>query len=164
MISSSRPETLAFLKVFGVELPPKTTLTTDMLEQKLRKTLDCAQYITDAMNVDGPGKKLLDIASLQPWSNGSVQIAIMRGLMSEAIQNQKKMLAGETKGPPLGLDPLMDVRQTVLSIAKHFDMGVTEFCSRDQTGSSAIIIRVSTVFVQFYLDGNAQGRLDVTPL
>ncbi|KAG8996078.1 hypothetical protein FRB93_000929 [Tulasnella sp. JGI-2019a] len=140
MLPTSRDEIFDLLKALGVEIHPKTTLSTEVLEGRLRKALDCVQYITDVISTPGGGA--LDLHGVEPWTCGDTYVATRRGSLGEAITNYttQKWI------PELYLNALMNLRQTVMSMASHFDNGCTRFCLQDENKESAIIIRILKVF------------------
>lgn len=147
MLATPRDDVLTLLRAVGVELPPKTTLTTEVLEKRLGRALDAAQYIEDAIE---PGHTHLDIQELKLWpKEEKLQEATRRGNVIESIQNSIR----GSQVPELYVDPLKDVRQTVMSIGANHDNGVTMFSLQDKEQISVVFIRVSTairdVFAHF---------------
>ncbi|KAG8846385.1 hypothetical protein FRB96_001998 [Tulasnella sp. 330] len=168
MLPTSRGDIFHLLKALGIEIHPKTTLPTATLEKRLRKALDSAQYITDAIDTpeDSDGKLTLDVRKMKPWSRGNVYSASQRGSLGEAMINY----ATQNTVPELYVNALTDLRQTVMSMGAYFDKGCTLFCLQDQKKEeSAITIRVIEVlekhekvpvFMVLYVHGtkeNPQG-------
>ncbi|KAG8992101.1 hypothetical protein FRB94_012009 [Tulasnella sp. JGI-2019a] len=143
MLPTSRDEIFNLLKALGVEIHPQTTLSTDALEKRLRKALDCAQYITDAVNISEDGDGQIDLSGVKPWSKGKVFDAVRRGSLTEAMINS----ATPNAIPDLYVNALMDLRQTAMSLAANFDKGHTLFWLQDANREeSSIIIRIIKVF------------------
>ncbi|EEB96698.1 hypothetical protein MPER_04124, partial [Moniliophthora perniciosa FA553] len=130
----------------GIEIPPSTRLPESAVEHKLQKAIDATQYL----------KKVLPDASATPinpksfplWSKAtnpkSIYESTRRGNIAEALQNTKARLAGTTAFP-LYESAFIDVRQTIMSLAKNMDNGFDRAIMQDKDHNVAICIRVVEV-------------------
>ena len=142
MTTFTRLETVSVLGSLGLELPPNTKLSDEMLEKRLRDALNAAQQKHRL-------PALLDLKSLSPWpTSNSAQPpskkkplldAIKRGNIGEAAYNYAR---GSQK-TVLYVDPFMDLRQTIMGFAYWIDQGVTRCTIQDQEKENcAINVRV----------------------
>ncbi|KAI3622132.1 ankyrin repeat and mynd domain-containing protein 2-like [Moniliophthora roreri] len=145
-ITATREQKLGLLASMGIEVPPSTRLPESAVEHKLQKAIDATQYL----------KKVLPDASATPidpksfplWSQTtnpkSIYESTRRGNIAEALQNTRAKLAGTTAFP-LYESAFMDVRQTIMALAKYMDNGVDRAIMQDKDKNAAICIRVVEV-------------------
>ncbi|KAI0370797.1 hypothetical protein BV20DRAFT_994690 [Pilatotrama ljubarskyi] len=126
----TRSEILKTLNSMGVEIPANTKLPDETLEKRLRSALDAAQEknrFSDQLDLRSLRKwPLLKGGEPQAWDEGrSLLDAVKRGNMQEARQNHLASLLGADRHNELYVDPFMDLRQTVMSIANVLDQGLS---------------------------------------
>ncbi|KAJ7060580.1 hypothetical protein C8F01DRAFT_1143173 [Mycena amicta] len=145
----SRQEILDLLAAMGVRLPPKTKLPDTELDKRLSKTLDSAQYLSRVVP-DPP----LDPTIHPCWfdktrKSMTVLDGIHRHNMLEAGMNAQQRATG-TEAFPLFGNPFMDLRQTLMAIAKTCDEGrvgtkIPPIAIQDEADTSGIAMRVLDV-------------------
>lgn len=118
-IRFERDELIAALDHMKVTIPPRTKLPDDALDKRLKQALNAAQmsqkYIT---------KSILNVSKLPAWPIGrSVYENIRRGDLNEALTVAGARERGNDPFP-LYKNGFMDLRQTLMSIAKNWDGGV----------------------------------------
>ncbi|KAI0658124.1 hypothetical protein C8Q70DRAFT_1045837 [Cubamyces menziesii] len=122
----TRSETLQALASMGIELPPHTRIPDEDLEKRLRLALDAAQEknrFSDALKtLDLPQWPLIKADKIQSNSRPLLE-AVRRGNWQEARQNQAAMALGASGAPAIFVDPFMDMRQTLMSLANALDNG-----------------------------------------
>ncbi|KAJ2966965.1 hypothetical protein NUW54_g13652 [Trametes sanguinea] len=137
----TRTETLEVLASMGVEIPVNTKIPGDDLEKRLRAALDAAQ---EKARFSTP----LDLKALPAWpsvltndisaSSRPLLEAVKRGNMREAAHNY----ARGSRDTELFVDPFMDLRQTIMSLANVLDSGLAWCTIQDpEQQKSAINIR-----------------------
>lgn len=141
-MSFTRQETLALLSSMGVDLPPSTKLPDDALEKRLKRAINCAQSISTAL----PSVPLQPSAiPAWPHTSGktSLQEAISRINFGEALAIQRARTQGQQNPHQLYENPFMDLRQTLLAVARAWDDGV-ETCILQDAGKfeHSVLIRV----------------------
>lgn len=141
--SDDRDELLHALRSMGIELPPRSKLTTDSLDKKLRKALDLSQCI----KAEFKGANTLDFSKLKEWSTVSSSPLLQSVKTISVNEVSKNFVAisqtGSIPAPELFVDPFIDLRQTIMGLGKAFDEGVTISLLRDKEGIHSIILRVS---------------------
>ncbi|RDX40254.1 hypothetical protein OH76DRAFT_1413095 [Lentinus brumalis] len=141
----TRTETLQVLRSMRVEIPEDTKLSDENLEKRLCDALNAAQQ---KERLSSP----LDFDALAPWpvpregvadSNAkSVLAAVTRGNLAEAAMNH----ARNSRTPELYIDPFIDLRQTVMSIANLIDQGIKWCIVQDnQREQWAINLRFASI-------------------
>ncbi|KAI8996668.1 hypothetical protein BD414DRAFT_434731 [Trametes punicea] len=123
----TRTEILRILQSMGIELPQNTKIPDDTLEKRLRAALDAAQ---EKSRFPSQLKPL----ELAPWPLAKADElnsrarplldAVKRGNWQEALANYMRG-RGACAAPELYVDPFMDLRQTVMSLANVLDQGLT---------------------------------------
>ncbi|KAH9848072.1 hypothetical protein C2E23DRAFT_740226 [Lenzites betulinus] len=143
----SRAETLNVLASMGLELPEGTKLVQDVLERRLRAALHAAQEsgkISDQSSIQLLSKWPLPVAGEQNIRQRPLLEAVRRGNMDEARQN---VMQGSYTGPALYLNPFMDLRQTIMSLANTLDNGLMWCTIQDpERENHAINIRFLHVY------------------
>lgn len=115
----SRAETLTVLGKMGVSIPPRTKLSDEALEKRLRQALNASQLKSALVP-----SSTLDIKNLPSWpSTRNVYEAIRRGNMQEAMMTAAARAGGSDTPFELYTNAFMDLRQTLMSIAKNWDDG-----------------------------------------
>lgn len=141
--TDDRDELLHALRWMGIELPPRSKLTTDSLDKKLRKALDLSQCI----KAEFKGANTLNLSKLKEWSavsSSPLMESVKTVSVNEASKNFTALSAtGSIPAPELFVDPFIDLRQTIMGLGKAFDEGVTISLLRDKEGTHSIILRVS---------------------
>ncbi|KAI0704230.1 hypothetical protein C8T65DRAFT_654302 [Cerioporus squamosus] len=127
----TRTETLRVLKSLRVEIPEDTKLLDENLEKRLRDALNAAQQ-KDRLSIP------LNLDALSPWpvpregmpdsTAKPMLAAVTRGNLAEAAMNH----ARNQRVPELYVDPFIDLRQTVMSIANLIDKGIKWCVVQDQ--------------------------------
>ncbi|KAI0761367.1 hypothetical protein BD413DRAFT_607160 [Trametes elegans] len=122
-----RAELLHILSAMGVEIPENSKLSGETLEKRLRSALDASQ---ERDRFPTP----YDVAVLPKWPvarAGEIDTsvrplleAVRRGNMHEAMKNSMANRLGVGNPPELYIDPFMDLRQTVMSLANALDQGL----------------------------------------
>ncbi|CDO77860.1 hypothetical protein BN946_scf184668.g4 [Trametes cinnabarina] len=137
----TRAETIKVLSSLGVEIPENTKIVDEELEKRLRTALDAAQE-KDRFSIP------LDLKTLPKWpivkpdeistSSRPLLDAVNRGNVQEALHN----LARGSRRTELYVNPFMDLRQTLLSLANMLDKGFTWCTIQDpEKVKSAIHLR-----------------------
>ncbi|KAK7058326.1 hypothetical protein VNI00_001957 [Paramarasmius palmivorus] len=147
-VETSREEKLSLLTAMGIDISPSSRLPDKVLRQKLQSTIDAAQYIQRIIpKYDEPGTPI-NPASFPLWSKKSetksIYESVRRGNIAEAYQNCSARMAGTTAFP-LYENAYMDVRQTIMTLAKNMDDGHDAAILQDKDHNSAICIRVVEV-------------------
>lgn len=126
----------------GVELPPKTKLSDDELDKRLSKTLDGCQYL--ARVVPNPP---LNPVSYKPWclnkSNKRILHAIRRHNFGESSVVYDNLMKGNSHPYTLYSDPLMDLRQSLMTMGNYWDEKRTCMMLADEEKTSCIFMRAS---------------------
>ncbi|KAI0816920.1 hypothetical protein BC628DRAFT_1334034 [Trametes gibbosa] len=136
----SRVEKLKVLASMGLELPEGTKLVDEVLERRLRAALDAAQ------ERDRIPANVQELAHWPRINLGERPLlaAVRRGNMLEAQQNATQ---GSSTGPALYVNPFMDLRQTIMSLANTLDNGLTWCTIQDpERDNHAINIRFLDVY------------------
>lgn len=110
----------------------------EALQKRLRQALSCAQYLSNVLK-----KPPLDPAILPEWpSSRTVYDGVRRVNFQEATENFHARLQG--KEVELYKNPMIDARQTLMSIAKSWDEGHRWMVLQDPDSEQcAINVRVS---------------------
>ncbi|KAG7091274.1 hypothetical protein E1B28_010323 [Marasmius oreades] len=141
-IEATREEKLGFLSSMGVELSPNTRLPEEAVDKRLRGAIDGAQYFYSVID-----EVPVNPASFPMWSktdpeNKPLVLAVRRGNFAEVTA----MLKARGENPfPLYQNAFMDVRQTLMTLGKHFDDGHPEAVLQDKGHDYAICMRVLEV-------------------
>lgn len=142
-LETNRAEKLGMLIAMGVELSPATRLPDKEIINKLYGAIDTSQAfnkVTDA--------KILDPSSLPVWSasqSKSVYESVRRGNLAEAMRNY----AHGDEAFPLYQNAFLDVRQTLMSLARNWDNGLSYAVLQDKNNDFAICMRVCMGFPMF---------------
>ncbi|KAJ3542898.1 hypothetical protein NM688_g5924 [Phlebia brevispora] len=142
-IKLSREELISALNHMQVAIPPKTKLLDEALRQRLKQALNGSQDAANTIH-----KPDLDISKLPAWPSGcSVYEATIRGDLNEALKIASARSRGGNDPFPLYDNPFMDLRQTVMSVAKNWDGGLKSNVVQDQSHQKcAINLRVVSVY------------------
>lgn len=147
--TDDRDELLHALRSMGIELPPRSKLTTDSLDKKLRKALDISQCI----KTEFKGPRTLDVSKLKEWSavsSAPLLKSVKTYSVNEASTNFNALsTTGSIPATELYVDPFIDLRQTIMGLGKAFDEGVTISLLRDKEGIHNIILRVSELLMHY---------------
>ncbi|KAJ7641530.1 hypothetical protein FB45DRAFT_825812 [Roridomyces roridus] len=140
-----RTEVLSLLRSLGVDLPRKTKLSDQELDERLSHTLDSAQYITRV--VPNPS---LDPNAYPSWfrdsSNQPLLKAVARYNIQEASMNLKSRLTGVANPiSELYSNSAMDLRQTLVTIGNGCDTGRFSMVLQDEDRKNGICLRVLEV-------------------
>lgn len=139
-IEASREDKLGFLSAMGVGLSPNTRLPEPSVDRKLRAALDASQTFTKVVE-----KTPFNPSSLPIWSSNhpkSVYESVRRSNPAEAMKNMQARAFGENAFP-LYQNAFLDVRQTIMTLAKNFDEGHRIAILQDKDSEYAICVRVS---------------------
>ncbi|KAL6304709.1 hypothetical protein BKA93DRAFT_732547 [Sparassis latifolia] len=145
----SRIDTLSVLSSMGIELPATTKLPDEALEKRLEQALYAAQSLAKVIP-----KVPLHIASVPSWPSctsgvdetRSVHDAIRRGNFGEAVACMRARSVGAENAVDLYVNPILDLRQTLMCIAKLWDDGYRCCVVKDPEGQTfAINIRMLSV-------------------
>ncbi|KAI0354489.1 hypothetical protein OH77DRAFT_505313 [Trametes cingulata] len=149
----TRAEVLKTLACMGVELPANTRLPDDTLEKRLRAALDAAQEkgrFPDPLDLQSlPAWPLLTPLGGAPPPGGEgrpLLDAVKRGNMQEARETHLARLAGASPHRELYVDPFMDLRQTVMSMANVLDQGI-DWCIVQDPAQEAHAINIRFLHV-----------------
>ncbi|KIO16686.1 hypothetical protein M407DRAFT_33662, partial [Tulasnella calospora MUT 4182] len=129
MLEVSKETLLDILGSMGVELPPDTTMTTQILQERLEKAIDAAQFI-HAVIPSNKKKIEIDIGILSKWSagNGKVQSAVDRTSWQDAFSSLKSALTGVWSGfndsTLEGRDAFVGWRYLLNLIGQAYDAGI----------------------------------------
>lgn len=154
----TRAELLKVLDGMDISIPANTKLPNNALEKRLKQAIKASQSMASVIS-----KIPLPLAELPKWPTNSdehtVFRAIRRGDFREATMNIEGRLRGEDPFP-LRVNPVIDVRQTLMTLAKNWDRGSKFAIMQDiQTETCAINIRVCELLV--HITRRASDRVHV---
>ncbi len=140
-VNATREEKLRLLAGIGVELSPTTRLPEEALDRKIRSAIDASQLF--AKVIDDP---IVDPSSLPLWKGPkSLMESVRRGSIAEAFAIHRAKAEGNLKAPELYVNPWMDVRQTLMSLANNVDQKQSCVIAQDAGNDYAICMRVGFV-------------------
>ncbi len=140
----SRNEILEILSAMGVEMPSETKLSTDTLQSRLYKTIECAQPVLKAKSLPNaihPSKlKLWSEVSTGPLLMSVVQLALNHEELASWTDTT------EQTGFLRLLPPLKafsyDLRGIILGLAKNWDVRSRLAIVNDEAGTFGMTIHV----------------------
>ncbi|OSX56732.1 hypothetical protein POSPLADRAFT_1158823 [Postia placenta MAD-698-R-SB12] len=121
----TREEILSVLAGLGIELPPATKLPHEALQKRLKQSLLAAQSFFNVLPAPP-----VDPKSLTEWPlpehepDNTVLEAIKRSNLAEISANIQAMRRGEHVAPEIFVNPVSDLRQTLMGIASVWDKGL----------------------------------------
>lgn len=124
----------------GIEIPGDTKLSDSSLIKKLDQALNSAQSVS-TLNLPAS----FNPSALRVWSQNSQKPAleaIRRGNFAEAMQNVAASSRG-TEAFPLYKNAFIDLRQTLMHLAKQWDNKNDVAIIQDAEQDHAICVRVS---------------------
>ncbi|KAF8515636.1 hypothetical protein JB92DRAFT_3142781 [Gautieria morchelliformis] len=140
-MDATRTELLDLLLSLDINLPRKTKLSQTELQKKLSKALDAAQYLPRVV----PSIPF-DPSAHAAWNRSNQAAgAIWRHSFGEVSTVQDSRLRGKENPFPLYQNPFMDLRQSIMLMAKKWDEGRDTFIFRDKEDISNIALRIVEV-------------------
>ncbi|KAG8976312.1 hypothetical protein FRC05_004228 [Tulasnella sp. 425] len=145
MLEVSKEALLDILGSMGVELPSDTTMTTEVLQERLEKAIDAAQYIHTFI----PAKKNeLDVASLAKWSrsDGTVQFTVDRTSWKDAVESARSaFMGGFDDSVPKARDAFVAWKYLLNLLGEAYDAGRGGILLVDGATESAVLIKIHEV-------------------
>lgn len=142
-IDASREDKLGFLVSMGVGLSPSTKLPESAVNRRLRSALDAAQALVKVAD-----HTPLNPSTLPIWSaNQSKDVfdSIIRLSLAESMKSPASLFENRDG------DAFMDLRNTLMWLARLFDGGRRTAILQDKDQDFAIFIRVSVLARSFSL-------------
>ncbi|KZV66415.1 hypothetical protein PENSPDRAFT_654889 [Peniophora sp. CONT] len=140
----NREQLLGLLRSMGAHLPSSTKSTDEALEKKLTFALNYAQNYTAHSD-----KAPFNPSELPVWKDTrdqAVYNAIQRGSIAEAMKNSQAHAQGSPGDAfPLYQNAFIDLRQTIMHMAKYFDQGRNSVILQDEDKEEVICIRILDV-------------------
>lgn len=150
----NRAELFRILTVMGIVVPSTSRLSNDALESRLEQAINSSQA-------------LLSVALTPPvvpahyvaWPPGGKAFttfnAIRRGNMDDVLLATEARKNGIGNPSPLGANPFMDIRQTLMTLARNWDNHGRKFAAvmqdkDEEEQRCAVNIRVSYTFRDSY--------------
>lgn len=107
--------------MMGVSIPASSKLSTDALEKRLRQAISASQSLSTVIS-----RPPIDLSRYNKWPPKSTQKtfdAIRRGNFQEAMMTFEARSKGLNGPIPLHTNTFMDIRQTLMSLARNWDKG-----------------------------------------
>ncbi|GBE83314.1 hypothetical protein SCP_0503620 [Sparassis crispa] len=128
----------------GVDLPPATKLPDDALEKRLKQALNASQCFSSV--IPDPPLKPTTIPAWPPFNpkggnDYSLQAAFTKGNFDEAFANETARIFGRQNAVDLYVNPMIDLRQTLMTIGKLCDEGF-KCCVVQDTDSRSCAINI----------------------
>ncbi len=140
----SRNEILEILSAMGVEMPSETKLSTDTLQSRLYKTIECAQPVLKAKSLPNaihPSKlKLWSEVSTGPLLMSVVQLALNHQELGKLDRHNRAN--GISEAPPSFKGFSYDLRGIILGLAKNWDVRSRLAIVNDEAGTFGMTIHV----------------------
>ncbi|KAJ7150502.1 hypothetical protein C8R43DRAFT_1005979 [Mycena crocata] len=138
----NRELAIELLRSMGVELPPKTKLPDMELDARLSKTLDGCQYLARVVP-----SLTFNPAAFKAWShtNKPVFDTIRRHNFGEASYIYDQKVTGNHNPYQLYTNPFMDMRQSLMTMGKHWDENKPKTMLADDGKTSCVFMRIVEV-------------------
>ncbi|KAG8922074.1 hypothetical protein FRC00_007852, partial [Tulasnella sp. 408] len=180
MLNVSKETLLDILGSMGVELPSDTTMTTEVLEKRLKKAIDAAQFVHTIIP-SNKKKTEIDIGILPKWSagDGRIQFTVDRTSWQDALSGLKSALAGFRDifddSIPEGRDAFVNWRYLLNLLGQAYDAGRPGIILVDGAMQSAVLIKIHeiravnfqtpiiVVHFRHAMDATGRGLLDFGP-
>lgn len=132
----TRPELLRVLDTMGISIPSTSKLPDDALIKRLKQAISASEALSSVAP-----RPPIPLSQNVKWPVGeSAYEAIRRSDIREAMLNRMDM------NDTLHKNPFMDVRQTLMSLAIHWDQGLKVAIMQDPKKiKSAINIHVRSI-------------------
>ncbi|KAG8928925.1 hypothetical protein FRC01_005171 [Tulasnella sp. 417] len=150
MLEVSKETLLDILGSMGVELPSDTTMTTDMLQERLERAIDAAQFIR-AITPSNKKKNEIDIGVLPTWSasDDRVQFAVDRTSWQDTFNGLKSLFKGVRDlfdySAPEGRDAFVSWRYLLNLLGEAYDAGRPGIILVDGETQSAVLIKIHEI-------------------
>ncbi|KAL1741785.1 hypothetical protein HDZ31DRAFT_44669 [Schizophyllum fasciatum] len=138
---NDRERVLTLLRSMGINFPESTKLPADVLNKRLDAALNCAQFVSSYSS-----KFPLDPSNYPAWEGKSVEKGVRRGNAVEAFEAERIEIEGRVREPfPLYINAFMDLRQTILHLARNFDAGRSMILLENIEQTESICVRITGV-------------------
>lgn len=140
----TRAELIEVLSTMGVSIPETSKLPKDALEKRLGHAINSSQSLSSIISRPPISLSQYSKWAARPEDSRSVKDAIRRGDMGEAMRSLDAQLRGLDDTVPLHTNAFMDVRQTLLHLARNWDNGLDIAVMQDlDKAKCAVNLRVS---------------------
>lgn len=119
--SFTRDELIQVLSDMGITIPTTSKLPKDALEKRLKQAINASQTLSAIIT-----RPPIDLSQYSRWpaqGGRSLFDAIRRGDLNETILSTQALFHGLADPFPLHKNAFMDVRQTLMGLAKYWDGG-----------------------------------------
>lgn len=147
MLNVSKETLLDILGSMGVELPSDTTMSAKVLEERLEKAIDAAQFIHTIIP-SSKKKNEINIGIFPKWGpgDGRIQFTVDRTSWQDALSGLKSALTGFRDifddSIPEGRDAFVNWRYLLNLLGQAYDAGRPGIILVDGATQSAVLLKV----------------------